>query len=84
MPVVCCLPGCSNRNPQHHLFSVPNKKFCKKGSTKYSWAENLEKIVKKYRCDSQIKILFHKDKVKLCEVHFEEIDILISKYHFIL
>lgn len=84
MPNTCCLPGCSNRHPQHHLFSVSNKKFFKKSTTKYSWAENLEKIIKKYRGDSQINILFHKDKVKICEVHFEEMDILTSKKRFIL
>ena len=70
MPYMCCLPGCSNRHPEHHLFSVPNKKFCKKGSNRYFWAEDIEKIVKKFHGDPQINVLFHKNIVKMFEVHF--------------
>ena len=80
MPDVCCLPGCSNKLPQHHLFKVPNKKFLKIGSEKYIWAENMEKIVKSFRGDNYINVLYHKDKVKICEIHFKPQEIYKSKF----
>ena len=80
MPYICCLPGCSNRHPEHNLFSVPSKRFCGEGTAKYAWAEKLERVVKHYRGDAQIDVLFKKDRVKICEVHFEENDILTSEF----
>ena len=80
MPNVCCLPGCSDRQPQHHLFKVPSKKFLQPNSKKFIWAESLEKIIKSYRGDPYICTLDEKDKVKFCEVHFKDNDeILQSK-----
>ena len=72
------MPGSSNRQPQHNLFKVPSKKFIARDRAKFVWADNLEKIVKSYRGDAYINALFSKNKVKICEIHFNESDILLS------
>ena len=72
------MSGCSNRQPQHHLFKVPRKKIIARDTAKFVWADDLEKIVKSYRGDAYINTLFSKDKVKICEIHFNESDILQS------
>ena len=84
MPAVCCLPLCSNHPPQHHLFKVPYKKFLKTNSDKYVWADKLERVVRSFRADAYINILFEKDQVRICDVHFQQTDIVQSKYKIYL
>ena len=62
------------------LFKIPSRKFVKK--EKESWAERLECIVLACRSDEHIKNLFARDAVKMCEVHFERSDIVLSKICF--
>ena len=77
MPRICCIPQCSNSTPAHHLFAVPNKEFC--AGEKRAWADTLEKVVSGLREDPYIKVLFQKDRVKICEEHFESQCIFKSK-----
>ncbi|CAK8679236.1 unnamed protein product [Clavelina lepadiformis] len=76
MPRICCMPECNNCQPQHNLFSAPNKKFCIK--IKEAWAEVLERKILSYREDKFIQELYSKDQVKICEDHFVEEDIIMK------
>nr|XP_039254836.1 uncharacterized protein LOC120331758 isoform X2 [Styela clava] len=71
----CCVPQCDSVRVRGSctLFLVPSKRFC--SGEKFIWADKLEKIVMGLRADSNIKYLYLRDRVKICERHFEENDI---------
>nr|XP_039252572.1 uncharacterized protein LOC120329849 [Styela clava] len=69
----CCVPQCDSVRESCTLFLVPSKRFC--SGEKFVWADKLEKIVMGLRGDSDIKHLYLRDRVKICERHFEENDI---------
>ena len=77
MAKLCCIPTCNNRAPAVSLFHVLSKHKAKNFQLK--WAEEMEKIILGCRSDKYILDLYRRDCVRICSVHFQESDIMLSK-----
>ncbi|XP_078486472.1 uncharacterized protein LOC144744955 [Ciona intestinalis] len=71
---ILMLSWIGNRCTDCTLFCVPAKKLCK--SAKRLWADDLEKVIRRFRNDKFLNNLYKRDAVKICEKHFLPSDII--------
>ena len=70
MPANCAIFGCksSRRHKGVSLFKVPS------GDDEFSsnWRKNITDAIKKFRDDTQLKVLIEKKKLYISERHFSQ------------
>ena len=70
----CSIYGCSSSRKTKNLgiFTVPTKAAAAKNPQISKWREELIGVVKRDRQDPELLALIAKDRVRICERHFDE------------
>ena len=77
----CSIHGCQTSRKMKHLgiFTVPTKAAAAKNPQISKWRDELLNIVKRDRQDAGLAALIAKDKVRICESHFDKSQLWICK-----
>ena len=77
----CSIHGCktSRKMKDVSIFTVPTKSAAEKSPAVKKWRDELINVVKRDREDPDLKRLIETDKVRICQLHFDDNQIWLCK-----